>query len=80
MFIMYCVVAAACAGIAAFVVPGRVPGGFITAVLFGVVGAWLGGALMGSVGPAFFGISIIPAVVGSAILVFCLSLFSRRAV
>ena len=80
MFIMYCVVAAVCAGIAAYLVPGRIPGGFLTAVLFGVVGAWIGHSLMGGLGPALFGVAIIPAVIGSAILVFVVSLFARRAV
>lgn len=78
MFIMYCIVASVCAGIAAYMVPGRIPGGFLTSVVFGILGAWIGGSMVGEIGPAFFGVAILPAILGSAILVFVLSLFARK--
>ncbi len=78
MFIMYCIMASVCAGIAAYLVPGRVPGGFLTSVVFGILGAWVGGSMIGQVGPSLFGISILPAILGSAVLVFIVSLFARR--
>ncbi len=78
MFIMYCIVASVCAGIAAYLVPGRVPGGFLTSVIFGILGAWVGGSLVGNIGPAFFGVAILPAILGSAILVFMVSLITRQ--
>jgi uncharacterized membrane protein YeaQ/YmgE (transglycosylase-associated protein family) len=77
-FILYLIVAAACAWLADYIVPGRIPGGFFTAAIIGIVGAWLGVNLMGSVGPALGGVPLIPAVVGSALLVFLLSLISHR--
>jgi len=76
-FIIYLFVAAACAWIAASMVPGRVPGGFFTAAIFGIIGAWVGGNLMGSFGPVLEGVAIIPAIVGSALLIFMLAIFSR---
>lgn len=77
-FILYLIVAAVCAWIADYMVPGRIPGGFLTAAIVGVIGAWIGGALMGSMGPELGGVSLLPAIIGSALLVFCLGLFSSR--
>lgn len=78
-FIFYLIVAAVCAWIASAVVPGRVPGGFFTAAIFGIIGAWLGGNLMGSFGPVVEGIAVVPAIIGSGLLIFMLSLFTRTA-
>lgn len=61
-----------------YLVPGRVPGGFLTSVIFGILGAWVGGSLVGNIGPAFFGVAILPAILGSAILVFMVSLITRK--
>jgi uncharacterized membrane protein YeaQ/YmgE (transglycosylase-associated protein family) len=80
MFIVYLFVAAACAWIASALVPGSVPGGFFAAVVFGVLGAWLGAALMGAVGPSLAGVPLFPAILGSAILVFLFALVSRQFV
>ena len=80
MFIIYLFIAAACAWIASYLVPGTVPGGFFAAALIGILAAWVGGSLMGSVGPSVAGVSILPAIVGSAILVFLFALVSRQFV
>jgi uncharacterized membrane protein YeaQ/YmgE (transglycosylase-associated protein family) len=37
----------------------------------------VGGNLVGSLGPSLAGVSLIPCILGSAVLVFLLSLFSR---
>lgn len=79
-FLFYCLVAAVCAGIADYIAPGRIPGGFLAAVVVGILGAWLGGAMMGSLGPELAGVSLLPAIVGSALLIFVLSLFGRSRV
>lgn len=78
MFIMFLLIASACAWIAAALVPGTIPGGFLASVIVGVIGAWIGTALMGSVGPDLAGVSLIPAIVGSGLLVFLFSLISGR--
>lgn len=75
--ICYLVVAAVCAGIAEFFVPGVIPGGFLTAAIVGIIGAWVGGSLLGHIGPDLAVISLIPCILGSAILVFAVSLLSR---
>ncbi len=78
MFIMFLLIASACAWIAAAVVPGTIPGGFLASVIVGVIGAWIGTALMGHVGPDLAGVSLIPAIVGSGLLVFAFSLIGGR--
>ena len=79
-FIIYLFVAAACAWIASALVPGTLPGGFFTAVVFGALGAWLGASLIGAVGPSLAGVRLLPAIVGSGILVFLFALVSRQFV
>jgi uncharacterized membrane protein YeaQ/YmgE (transglycosylase-associated protein family) len=75
--ILFLIVAAVCAGIAQMVVPGRIPGGFFTAAIVGIIGAWIGGSILGNFGPSLEGVSLLPAIVGSAILVFGLAMVSR---
>jgi uncharacterized membrane protein YeaQ/YmgE (transglycosylase-associated protein family) len=43
----------------------------------GIIGAWIGGALLGHMGPELAGVSLVPCIVGSAALVFLVSLCSR---
>lgn len=76
-FLLFLVVAAVCAGIAEYLVPGQVPGGFLTLAVVGVIGAWIGGNLFGTIGPSIYGVTLIPTILGAAILVFVLSLVSR---
>jgi uncharacterized membrane protein YeaQ/YmgE (transglycosylase-associated protein family) len=59
------------------VVPGRLPWGWLGAILAGLVGSWLGTQLVGHVGPSLFGIPIIPGLVGAVILAFALSAVGR---
>jgi uncharacterized membrane protein YeaQ/YmgE (transglycosylase-associated protein family) len=54
--------------------PGRMPGGPIGSVLTGIVGAFLGQLLFGllhlpHLGPTLFRIELIPAFVGSLVVV-----------
>lgn len=76
-FILFLIVAAACAYIAECIVPGTIPGGFLTSAIVGIVGAWVGGSLIGHIGPDLGGVSLVPCIFGSALLVFLLSLTSR---
>ncbi|HEY9773851.1 MAG TPA: GlsB/YeaQ/YmgE family stress response membrane protein [Planktothrix sp.] len=76
-FILFLIVAAACAYIGEWLVPGSIPGGFFTSAIVGIIGAWVGGTLVGSVGPSLGGVSLIPCILGSALLVFLLGLVSH---
>ncbi|HEY9790183.1 MAG TPA: GlsB/YeaQ/YmgE family stress response membrane protein [Candidatus Obscuribacterales bacterium] len=75
-FIFFIIVAAICAWIAEAIVPGRIPGGFLASAIVGIIGAWIGTALMGHMGPDLAGVPLLPAIVGSAVLVFLLALIS----
>lgn len=76
-FILFLIVAAACAWIAEALVPGVIPGGFLTSAIFGVIGAWIGTSLLGHMGPDLAGVALIPCILGSALLVFLVSLVSH---
>lgn len=76
--LLFLVVAALCAILASALVPGRIPGGFLVAMICGVIGAWVGGSLMGDFGPSLAGVSLLPTIIGSAVLVLLMALVSRR--
>lgn len=76
-FILFLIVAAACAYLGERLVPGVIPGGFLTSAIVGIIGAWLGGTMLGHIGPDLAGVSLIPCIIGSALLVFLMSLVSR---
>ena len=76
-FILFLIVAAACAYLAEVLVPGTIPGGFFTSAIVGIIGAWVGSSVMGSFGPSLAGVALVPCILGSAILVFLLGLVSR---
>ena len=50
------------------VVPGRLPGGWIGAVLAGLVGGFIGTLTLGKIGPTVFDINLIPAFIGAAVI------------
>jgi uncharacterized membrane protein YeaQ/YmgE (transglycosylase-associated protein family) len=52
------------------VAPGELPGGWIGAVLTGIIGGLIGRLLLGQFGPNLFGYHVIPAFVGAVIVAF----------
>lgn len=76
-FLIFMLVAAVCAWIADLVVPGTIPGGFLVSAVVGVIGAWMGTALFGHFGPVLGGVSLLPAIIGSVILIFLMALILR---
>jgi uncharacterized membrane protein YeaQ/YmgE (transglycosylase-associated protein family) len=81
-FILFLLVAAACAFLAERMVPNSMPGGLLVSSIVGIIGAWVGGSLVGHFGPDLAGVSLIPCIIGSALFVFLFSLLSgglRRA-
>ena len=59
------------------IVPGSIPYGWLGAIVAGLAGAWIGGWLLGNYGPAFFGIALIPALVGAIILAITVNLIGK---
>lgn len=52
------------------ILPGRIPHGWLGAIVAGLLGSWVGGILLGDAGPAVGGIDLIPALVGAVLLAF----------
>src|SRR3954468_13096338 len=50
------------------VVPGRLPGGWLGAVLAGIIGGFLGTLVLGHIGPTIAGVNLIPAFIGAAVI------------
>ncbi|KHD85075.1 GlsB/YeaQ/YmgE family stress response membrane protein [Heyndrickxia ginsengihumi] len=76
-FIFYLIVGGIIGWLAGLILGKNIPGGIIGNIIAGIIGAWLGGLIMGHFGPDIAGIAIIPALIGSIILVFILSLILR---
>ncbi|MGA7669591.1 MAG: GlsB/YeaQ/YmgE family stress response membrane protein [Nitrolancea sp.] len=59
------------------IVPGRLPYGWLGAIVAGLVGSWVGGLILGGFGPSIAGITIIPALLGAIILAFIASAVTK---
>ncbi|MCM3771222.1 GlsB/YeaQ/YmgE family stress response membrane protein [Priestia aryabhattai] len=55
-----------------------VPEGINGNIIAGFIGSWLGGLILGSLGPVIGGFAIIPAIIGSIILVLIVSFLLRK--
>ncbi|MHB1133020.1 MAG: GlsB/YeaQ/YmgE family stress response membrane protein [Chloroflexota bacterium] len=66
--------------LADLIVPGRLPYGWLGAIVAGLLGAWLGTMLIGNVGPSLAGIPFIPALLGAIILAFLANVLLKNAV
>ncbi|WP_338470915.1 GlsB/YeaQ/YmgE family stress response membrane protein [Niallia sp. XMNu-256] len=60
-------------------ITGRdIPGGIFGNIIAGFIGAWLGSLILGNWGPDIGGFAVIPAIIGSIILVLIVSFILRR--
>jgi len=73
--IILLIVAAIAGACGELIAGGKVPGGWLGSIVAGLIGAWIGGALI-QFGPVIGGIQIIPAILGAAIFVFLLRLLT----
>jgi uncharacterized membrane protein YeaQ/YmgE (transglycosylase-associated protein family) len=76
-FFFYLIVAAVCAGIASRIVPGIGKNGFLGSAVLGMIGAWVGTSWLGNIGPSLEGVPLLPAIVGSAVVIFAVYAISR---
>ncbi|MBM7543839.1 GlsB/YeaQ/YmgE family stress response membrane protein [Periweissella beninensis] len=53
--------------------------GWISNIVAGLVGSWLGEALLGSWGPHLAGMALIPSIIGAVILVVVVSWVVSRS-
>ena len=65
------IVAAVAGAVGEMIGGAKVPGGWIGSIIAGLVGAWIGSALL-RFGPVIGGIQIIPAILGAALFVLLL--------
>lgn len=72
-FIWMIIVGGVIGWLAQVIIGRNFPGGIIGNIIAGIVGAWLGGTLLGAWGPVVGGFSIVPAIIGAIILVFIFS-------
>lgn len=56
-------------GLADMAVPGKLPYGVLGAAIAGIVGGWVGSTLLPNLGPAMFGIELIPTFLGAVVVV-----------
>ncbi|HZT09117.1 MAG TPA: GlsB/YeaQ/YmgE family stress response membrane protein [Chloroflexota bacterium] len=75
---LHLLVAGIAGALADAVIPGKLPWGWLGAVLAGLLGSWIGVALIGQRGPSLFGVPLIQAFVGALILAAIASVFSKR--
>jgi uncharacterized membrane protein YeaQ/YmgE (transglycosylase-associated protein family) len=76
-FLLFVISGCCCAWTAERIVPKRIPGGFFTACMIGIVGAWMGSHLLGKFGPAIGEVPLMPTVLGSILFVFLLAFIAE---
>ncbi len=64
-------------GLADAAVPGRLPYGPLGAVAAGIVGGFVGSALLPTLGPPLFGVEIVPTFLGALAVVGLFEVFAN---
>jgi uncharacterized membrane protein YeaQ/YmgE (transglycosylase-associated protein family) len=64
-------------GLADMAVPGRLPYGWLGAVIAGIVGGWVGSLLLPGWGPGLFGVELVPTFLGALVVVGAYELLAR---
>lgn len=81
-FLVMLLVAAIVGFIGDALAPGSLPGGWVGAIIAGLVGSAVGGYLFGllniPLGPQIAGLAIIPSIIGAALVVWLFSLISGQ--
>lgn len=75
--LLYLIVGGIIGWLASLIAGNNLPYGIIGNIICGIIGAWIGGMLLGTWGPAFAGIAILPALVGSILFVLLLRVITK---
>lgn len=65
--------------VAELIMKREVPGGVIGNIILGFLGSWLGGLLLSDFGPMIQDFAIVPAILGSVLVVFIYGLIVGKA-
>lgn len=76
-FLAYLIIGGIIGWLAGLILGKNIPGGIIGNIVAGIIGAWVGGLIFPEMGPVIWGMAIIPALIGSIILVAILSLLLK---
>ena len=76
-FILMLIVGGLIGWIAGGIVGKDIPGGILGNIIAGIIGSWVGTLIFGHWGPQLGKIHIFPALLGSIILIFLISLVLR---
>ncbi|WP_432358950.1 GlsB/YeaQ/YmgE family stress response membrane protein [Sporosarcina sp. UB5] len=76
-FIWFLIIGGIIGWLAGLILGKDIPGGVIGNIIAGIIGAWIGGMLLGEWGPRVSDFYILPALLGSIILVFIVGLIMR---
>ena len=75
--LLYLIVGGIIGWLASLIAGNHLPYGIIGNIICGIVGAWMGGMLLGAWGPSLAGISLLPALIGSIVFVLLLRVITR---
>ncbi|WP_066059707.1 GlsB/YeaQ/YmgE family stress response membrane protein [Robertmurraya korlensis] len=67
--LLYLIVGGIIGWLASLISGNNLPYGVIGNIICGIVGAWIGGMLLGAWGPSLAGIAIVPALIGSILFI-----------
>ena len=73
-FILYLIMGGLIGWAAGAIMGTDIPGGKIGNIIAGLLGASLGGTLLGAWGPEIWGVRILPALVGAILLIAIVSI------
>ena len=76
-FIIMIIVGGLIGWIAGAIVGKDIPGGIIGNIVAGLIGSAIGSRLLGTWGPVLGGVPIFPALIGSIVLIFIVSLIIK---
>lgn len=76
-FILTALIAMVIGTVAEKLSPVDMPGGWAGAIVAGFIGAWLGPLLFGLWGPMLVGFSLVPALLGSIIVVILAGVIAK---
>ena len=76
-FIWFLIIGGILGWLAGVILGKDVPGGIIGNIVAGIVGSWIGSMILGNWGPAVSDFYIVPALIGSIVLILIVSFIMK---